>query len=313
MSTPTTRTNTKTTTTTQSHYEQHTSDNTYEEAFFYNPNNEDYIKFLCQIMKEPILSFKNNSNNNMSSPLRILDVGGGTGGFVKQLMKYYHPSISMEALVVDPFLHADDDDDDDTTDPPQQENLRFVSASADIFIPGNDKRIDTSEQDLHSLFQEDPFDLVLLKEVVHHLQDRALIFRGLSQRMMKPASSLVILTRPQTNIDYPLWDAARDVWKVNQPSHEEIENELKCASFFDNNNNTIETRVHEFPCRMKWTQWKSMVQGRCWSTFANFSNDELKAACEDMETEFYKNGRITQDGFITFQDRLISITARKSA
>ena len=80
-----------------------------------------------------------------------------------------------------------------------------------------------------------------MKEIVHHLdaKDRVGIFRGMHSSLAALENrdsvanatgdipSILIVTRPQVEIDYPLWDEARQVWKENQPSIEEISDDLQ--------------------------------------------------------------------------------------
>jgi hypothetical protein len=76
----------------------------------------------------------------------------------------------------------------------------------------------------------------LVKEIVHHIDkaDRVDVFKGIQlgyaltpnvsiEDSRAPPSApgpphLLIITRPQHSIDYPLWREARDVWAARQPS-----------------------------------------------------------------------------------------------
>jgi hypothetical protein len=147
----------------------------------------------------------------------------------------------------------------------------------------------------------------LLKEVAHHFDSakRVDIFRGIFQGL-EPSSdtSVLIITRPQIEIDYPLWDEARQVWKDNQPSALEFCDELEKAGFVD-----IHHSLEGYPCQIALERWQSMVKGRFWSTFSNFSDDELEDACERIAKEY--QDRIDEEGVLQFEDRLVFISARK--
>lgn len=180
-------------------------------------------------------------------------------------------------------------------------NLDFVKASAEEFM--ND-----SSNEEH--WRKD-YHKVLLKEVAHHFDSstRVDIFRGiyggLETSKDTSSTSLLIITRPQIEIDYPLWDEARQVWKENQPSAQDFCNDLKTAGFVD-----IQHSVEAYPCEIDMNRWQSMVKGRFWSTFSNFSDDELRDACNRI-AEDYKD-RIDDKGALHFEDRLVFISARKA-
>ena len=50
-----------------------------------------------------------------------------------------------------------------------------------------------------------------------------------------------------------------------------------------------------------------MVKQRCWSTFSEFSDDQLERACEVIA----KDCVVDVDGVLHFEDRLVFISARK--
>ena len=113
--------------------------------------------------------------------------------------------------------------------------------------------------------------------------------------------SVLIITRPQIDIDYPLWDEARGVWKNNQPSVEEIEDDLRAAGF----RHTSST-IHSYPCSIALTRWQEMVRTRFWSTFSHFDDDELEYNAMTVIPKEYKNC-IDEDGNLHFEDRLVFI------
>jgi hypothetical protein len=127
-----------------------------------------------------------------------------------------------------------------------------------------------------------------------------------------PYPSLLIVTRPQTEIDYPLWDAARNVWADHQPSLLELTNDLEAAGFCD-----ITHTLERYPASIKVDRWQSMVRNRFWSTFSHFTNEELDVAtCQMIQEENQyrtSSGSADEGGVIHFEDRLLFISARKKA
>jgi hypothetical protein len=149
-----------------------------------------------------------------------------------------------------------------------------------------------------------------MKEVIHHLndKDRVEIYRGMRQELEsiddEKIPSLLIITRPQHDHDYPLWEEARQVWAKNQPSLEKIKGELREAGFRD-----IHHTVESYSCSTPLKRWLHMIESRFWSTFSNFTDQELKKACNRIQRD--EKGRVDDKGNIHFEDRLLFVTARK--
>jgi hypothetical protein len=176
------------------------------------------------------------------------------------------------------------------------------------------------------LWWKNNYHQVLMKEVIHHFNgvERMEILRGIrlgfSSHMTdkyddyevnavsesittQQQPSLLIITRPQLDIDYPLWPEARNVWSSNQPSLDDITTDLSLAGY-----QNIRHSVEAYPFYVPLQTWFSMIKSRFWSTFAHFSDDELTAACQWIE----KFAVVTDDeGKIRFEDRLLFITADK--
>jgi len=259
---------------TSSHYEAHSAES-YEQAYFYEPG--AYQQYLVRLVQDRF-----QLQDTAKGPLHILDIGGGTGNFAQALVE---ETPQHRVTVVDPFL-------DPTRSTSSQ--LSFVKAGAEAFLSSR-----TDAEDWRQDFQG-----ILLKEVVHHLKDRVKIFQGMHQEL-PTAGSLLIITRPQVDIDYPLWSEARVVWKKNQPSSQELRKDLEQAGF-----SSIDESLESYPCSISFARWQEMVQNRFWSTFSNFSDPELQDACQRMATEHKE--RIDEKGVIHFEDRLVFLLAKKT-
>jgi hypothetical protein len=304
---------------TSSHYQAHSADS-YEKAYFYEAG--AYQHYLVDLIRNRLgLQQQQNQNQQQAQfqqPRHILDIGGGTGNFAQALLLVVEVEEEEEdagentskgggesaqghhITVVDPFL------DPTATIESSQQQLSFVKESAEIFLTPRTTNTTTTSwrSNVHQ---------VLLKEVVHHLEDRVGIFRGMYNDLQQspedssspsPFPSLLIVTRPQTEIDYPLWDAARQVWKDHQPSADLLCRELQQAGFTD-----IQQTLEAYPCQISLTRWQSMIQQRFWSTFSNFSDAELQEACQLIADEY--QDRIDSNGILHFEDRLVLITATK--
>lgn len=311
-------------TTAESHYQGHSQDS-YESAYFYSPG--AYMEHLKGLVDTSLRlsavavdcddadydddddgndddeTTTNKQRRERRRRRRLLDVGGGTGNFTKQLLAL---DPALEAVVIDPFLTSAEAETDN-----QEARIRFVAESAKAFASVAEAA--TTDDGKNDAWWRTDYDHVLLKEVVHHLHDRTAIFRGMRQGFRKDDhhengsssfNNLLVITRPQTDIDYPLWPEARNVWAQNQPSSEAIRRDLTDAGF-----SRVDETLHAYPCAIAWSAWQAMVKRRFWSTFSHFTDDELEKACHDMSTSLAH--RIDAEGVIHFEDRLVFLTAWK--
>jgi hypothetical protein len=225
-----------------------------------------------------------------------LDIGGGTGNFAQALVQFVAKeedasfSLSkvdyLDVVVMDPCL-------DPTTSSKQAgegaatDRISFVKAEAEAFLDDCKNSNDRSPAS-PSRRTPESYHQILMKEIVHHLdaKDRVGIFRGMHQGLANieslndhsnsgrnPIPSILIVTRPQVEIDYPLWDKARQVWKENQLSMHELTNDLHEAGFC-----SIKHTIESYPCSISLERWQSMTKNRFWGTFLSFSDNELQQA-----------------------------------
>jgi trans-aconitate methyltransferase len=130
----------------------------------------------------------------------VVDLGGGTGNFTAAL--------AAAAVLKQDILCVDNSADmlavaagRAGVTPREQDAVAFA-ASGDAAATG--------------------YDRVLLKELVHHIPeaDAASMYAGLAAQLA-PGGRCVTVTRPQ-EVDYPLWPAARAVWRAAQPPVERL-------------------------------------------------------------------------------------------
>ncbi|CAE8589097.1 unnamed protein product [Polarella glacialis] len=188
---------------------------------------------------------------------KLVDVGGGTGGFTHLLAKQ--------------MLAAGDLDPSVTLLEPSEEMLANART-----------RTEPSMQTMHgtavTMVEEGiEFNKVLLKEVIHHLdtQERMVFLRGLCNGM-PPGGRVLIVTRPQFPA-YPFPEAVREEWAAHQEPHSIFEEQLREAGF------EVEVSTESFPLTMPKAAWNGMLQGKVWSTFAHFSDEELSEWIQQLD------------------------------
>jgi hypothetical protein len=205
--------------------------------------------------------------------------------------------------------------------PPPPPAIRFVRAGAEAFLREPTKSVDEDDAG----WWRTGYDQVLMKEVIHHVKadDRVAVLRGLRRGLAKgegrgtagdgrspppppppppPYPSILIVTRPQIDIDYPLWEEARRVWADQQPSLDDVVRDLVAAGFC-----RVRAEMHAYPCAVPLRRWQDMVRRRFWSTFSHFTDDELDRAARQMDVS--ERHRIDGEGVLHFDDRLLFITA----
>jgi SAM-dependent methyltransferase len=277
--------------TTKSHYEGHSAE-TYESAYFYAPG--AYTEHLASLVKRSLQL--DASPDACTKDRCLLDIGGGTGNFTRMIVE---DAPNVCAIVVDPFLEQlSISGVDESESAASDERIRFVKA------PGEEFKLKPTDE---TVWWRQNYQQVLLKEVVHHFNDtdRVPIFKGIFNGLERSgAPSLLIVTRPKLEIDYPLWDEARKVWAENQPSLEQFVEELELAGF-----SNVQHSIESYRCTILLERWQSMVKARFWSTFSTFTDKELDEACHSIAES--EKERVDKDGLLHFEDRLLFITARK--
>lgn len=243
-----------------SHYEA--VGKVYEGAFFYRagPFNDWLAENVASAM-------------NLSAGMTLADVGGGTGAFVQLLSDQNQLG---ECVIVDPS--------EAMLEKARQRRMRTELLGADEFAAQSGAL----------------FDRILLKEVVHHLEDRHTIYSGLHRRM-RPGGRLVIVTRPKYEIDYPFFAAAKEQWALHQPEPDEGKAELEAAGF-----QPVHTLVLTYPCSIATKEWLGFVRVRGWSTFNIFSDSELEEGCAEIIRKYGDTETLT------FEERIVLVIADAS-
>lgn len=119
------------------------------------------------------------------------------------------------------------------------------------------------------------YDKVLMKEAVHHVEDRAALFGHLFERL--PPGGRLLLVHVPPAVDYPVFEAARRralTWHAD-PDH--LEATLRAAGF------KVERERVEYRHALPKERYFEMVGRRYMSVLSTFEDDELAAGLREME------------------------------
>lgn len=203
---------------------------------------------------------------------RLVDLGGGTGLYsadILQQVRLRHP-----IQLVDPFEEM-------LARAPDDPRLQPVCADALSFAA-----------------QDRTYDKVLMKEAVHHVEDRARLFADLYARLAPAGRVLLVHIAP--TIDYPLFRAAleRSLWWHADPDG--LAGLLQKAGF------AVERAAFEHRHRLPRETYVRMVRGRYMSLLSSFADHELEEGVAEMQSTLA--GREMLD----FVDRFDFITGIKA-
>jgi len=248
------------------HYADVASD-AYERAFFYSA--PEYMQWYLK----HCLAHLSLSGGAVEVPLRVVDIGGGTGNFTLSLKEA--ANLQGDILCVDS----------------SQEMLNLAAPREGVA---------TLLDDAVSFSQRaERYDRALLKEVVHHVpkSDIPKMYKGFFSQL-RPGGVVLTVTRPQ-EVDYPLFAAAHDVWKHNQPPHTVVIDAMSAVGF------EVVVEEHTYVASLPKERWFAMVRSRFWSTFSFFSDEELEQGVAELEEKY------TCASEVTFNDRLFFLVGRK--
>jgi SAM-dependent methyltransferase len=174
---------------------------------------------------------------------RVLDIGSGTGLYARGLAE--HASVVVCADTSSAMLER----------LPSDERLISLVAGAEDLAEGRVR------------LPHDGYDAILMKEVIHHVADPPQVLSGLL-RLLRPGGRILVVMLP-SEIDYPLFGAALDLFRERQPAPESI------AAAMDRAGLRTELTYDEFPLVFSLNRYTQMVRNRYMSLLASFDDAEL--------------------------------------
>ncbi|MPZ60859.1 MAG: methyltransferase domain-containing protein [Propionibacteriales bacterium] len=184
---------------------------------------------------------------------RVADVGAGTGLFLRA----FDDAITAENPIacIDPSRPMLDQLPDDARLTPVQATAEQVAAR-EVRLP------------------DDELDVILMKEVIHHVSDIDTMVKGLAAQMAHGGRFLVVTLPPQ--LDYPLFEAALQRFGERQPEPDGIAGAMRAAGL------EVEQALEEFPVRVSRDHYIELVGRRWMSVLSTFTDEELADGLDEM-------------------------------
>lgn len=184
---------------------------------------------------------------------RLLDLGGGQGDFSQALIE--HTRITTPATCVDP-------------------SSGYLAAANDR--PGVEPVCQTAE-DYMNPCPAGVFDKILIKQAVHFVpRDHRPTFWKQLHKALTPGGHVLVLTMPP-EIEYPMFSAARDLFKKGQIHYSEIEEGLTKAGL------RTETSRITYPVKISADDFHTSILQRYMSDLKDFSDEELSAGIREIQ------------------------------
>jgi len=183
---------------------------------------------------------------------RLVDLGGGTGMYSIDIVKQV--PLEQKVVVVDPF----------------QEMLDGIPEGAPC-EPVCEGALEYSRRDTS-------YDKMLVKEAVHHVEERGELLANI-HRQLRPGGRVLLVHVPP-KLDYPVFEAAlerSEGWLADPNDLERILSDVG----FRVERDAVDWR-HELP---KETYFR-MVAGQYMSVLTSFSDREMAEGLEEMRQKY---------------------------
>lgn len=212
----------------------------YDEFLKYSP---DFVRTLTTRMIERL---------HLNEEDRLADVGCGTGIYTLDILAQIplrHP-----VLAVDPYPEM-------LAAIPDDANVTRLALDAVTF-----------SQEHHE------YDKVLVKETIHHVEDRPAFFANVFRRL--PRGGRLLLVHVPPDVQYPLFQAALDRCLGWHADPDELETELGDAGF------EVVRDAVDYRLALPRSTYRRMVENRYMSVLSSFSDEELQAGLAEMDERY---------------------------
>jgi len=213
----------------------------YETAWCYQ-NNGDYQQWLLACVEEVL----------PSECKTLVDIGCGTANFTSVLQEMAHvqitgvePSAEMAAKAKEHGVHV--------------EMMDAMSWAAEAMNAGTKQ------------------DVIMLKEVRHHIDDPANLYDKLAA-CLNPGGRILLLTRPDRSNGYPFPATAHATWTagITLPLRTHVE-ALEAAGL------GVHVREERFSVRMAREEWGRLLRARFWSHLSSLNDSEIDNGFKELD------------------------------
>jgi SAM-dependent methyltransferase len=221
---------------TRSHYDRLAA--TYDENWAYSP---EFVGWMTDCIQRRL---------RISQHDLVADIGCGTGLFARGLARHAtavacaEPSGAMLAQL------------------PRDDRLIPVAATAEDVALGR------------VVLPHGRYDVILLKEMLHHVDDRAAVITGLAG-LLRPGGRMLVVMLPK-RISYPLFADALRLFTGQQPDPADIAELMRDAGL------EVDLSYKSFPMIFPTEHYLQLVRNRYMSLLSYFNDEQLEAGVAEI-------------------------------
>jgi len=242
----------------QKHYSRLADD--YDEFLYYSPK---FVRTLTEKMLDKL---------DLQPDDTVVDLGCGTGMYSIDILK--QTELENPIIGVDPF----------------EEMLAQIPDDVPI-TPVAQKALDFSKR-------PGEYDKVLIKETIHHVEERPQFFQNMYERITD--DGVILLVHVPPNVQSPLFDAALERCMGWHADPDKLVEQLTETGF------SVERDVLDVTHRLPKEHYFKMVAGCYMSVLTSFEDEELAKGLAEMERTY------ADQDVLEFVDHFDYITAHKN-
>ena len=241
------------------HYQRLAKD--YDEFLYYSP---EFVRALTGKMIEKL---------ELAPTDRLADIGGGTGMYSIDILKQVE--LESPILCVDPYPQM-------LAQIPDELAIKPIAEDALTF----------SQRDAS-------YNKVLIKETIHHVDQREDFFANIHRNL--PAGGKLLLVHVPPNVQYPLFDAALERCLGWHADPNELVEQLQQTGF------EVQRDALDYQHELPRDHYFNMVRTCYMSVLTSFDEDELEAGLAEMSEKY------ADQDVLRFTDHFDYLTATKAS
>ena len=235
---------------------------------------EDYDRFLLYSPEfVRTLTAKMVAMLDLREDDRLVDLGAGTAMYSLDILQQV--PLRTPVVAVEPF----------------EEMLRNIP---------EDPRIEPVGQDAMAFAREPrEYSKVLMKEMIHHVEDRPELFTNLRDRLAGDDARMLLVHVPP-KLDYPLFRRALERCESWHADPDELVRDLEKVGM------TVERDALDYRHALPKEHYFRMVRGQYMSVLSSFSAEEIEEGLEEMSATYADRDTLE------YNDHFDYILARKT-